>query len=105
MKEYITHLPVMDIKIEKTKLDDSRSRHRVKYWIYEAIVQLQLNDENVELMHSEMCVIDPVVGLSVLNPLNSSWTELVDNKFGKYPVGSYVASNLIGLRARKQTLL
>ena len=83
--------PVMDIVVEKTKLDDNRSRAGVKCLLYEARKQPQFHFEDIKRLKSDLHNINPGMGISVLNPHEKSCPDLINTKLGKSPVGSYLS--------------
>ena len=80
--ENIVPQPLMEVNVKKTKLDEP-SRDGVKCSLYEARKQPGY-DENHELAE-----IDANMGFAQM--LNNEKAEVVDTKFGKSPVGSFLS--------------
>jgi hypothetical protein len=89
----ISAQPVMEVQVNKTKLDDKSPRPGpscVKSLLYEARINAEPNRDREQLLKSELKELLPNMGLSQM--ANDDIEEnLVDTKFGKVQVGSMLS--------------
>lgn len=81
--------PVMDMVINKTKLDEERARPGITCNLYEARMKLKYDRTAEENMKRELSKINPNMGFSQMaNDIEK--TSSIETKFGKCQVGSYL---------------
>ena len=92
--EKISALPVMEVTISKTKLDETRGREGVKCLLYEARANVK-HDFTAEMnLKKTMQEINSGMGLAIMANDDSSLLSCVETKFGKSPVGSFCSYQL-----------
>ena len=88
--ENIVPQPVMEVNVKKTKLDEpSTSRDGVKCTLYEARKQQEYDENHEHHFKTELAEVDANMGFAQM--LNNEKAQVVDTKFGKSPVGSFLS--------------
>ena len=90
--ENIVPQPVMEVIVKKTKLDEpSTSRGGVKCLLYEARKEPDYNAVSEHCFKTELAKIDANMGFAQMIQGDDPVPDITDTKFGKSPVGSYLA--------------
>lgn len=87
--EPIVPQPVMDIIVNKTKLEDVEHETGVKCSLYEAKQNPQIDESEVDEFKQTLRNINPKMGLAQLK--SSKPDNFTDTKYGKSPKGSYLS--------------
>lgn len=86
--------PVMNVEVNKTKLDDTNnSKRSAKSLLYEARVNVKYNGNSTEKLKTELKRLFPNMGLSQMAD-NRRPEHFQETKFGKCPVGSVLSYQL-----------
>jgi hypothetical protein len=84
--------PVMEVFVNKTKLDEARVRSGVKPLLYEARMKVTHDNNAEHKLKEELKNINPNVGFAqMLCEKDAQETPNVETKFGKCKVGSYLS--------------
>ncbi|KAJ7386715.1 hypothetical protein OS493_006727 [Desmophyllum pertusum] len=86
----IVSQPVMEVQVNKTRLDEARTRPGVRSLLYEARVNNVHDKEKEHLLKTKLKELSPNMGLAQMADDNVD-ENLVETKFGKCQVGSLLS--------------
>jgi len=90
--------PVMNVEVNKTKVDESGSkedkRGGIKSLLFEARVNVNVNRERESCLKENLRKLVPDMGFSQMAIDNNRETTVIDSKYGKCPSGSPMAYQL-----------
>ena len=92
--EHIVPQPVMDVFVQKTKLEEPSSSQGpggVKCLLYEARKQPQYDPRNETSFKTDLAKIDPNMGFAQMSKGVNPSGEITNTKFGKTTVGSFLS--------------
>ena len=90
----ISAQPVMEVTVEKTKLDEARSREGVKGLIYDARCNPKHNFQAEMNFKKALEKINPQMGLSIMAREDSSLNKCMETRFGESKIGSICSYQL-----------
>ena len=86
--------PIMEVEVNKTKVDESSSRSGLKSLLYDARMKTTHNEAEEEEFKRELKIINPNMGLSQMaseQGIVTTHNGYKETRFGKCQVGSFLS--------------